>query len=116
MKNQNLIDIIMPNFNKGLYIEKSINSVINQTFKDWHLFIVDDNSTDDSGIILQFTSTAAGATNNSIVSIAAGAGNGAVLDELNANEAPTDGSTGVDGVAGAAGTTGVSVNHVGWIS
>lgn len=43
----------MPNFNKGLYIEKSINSVINQTFKDWHLFIVDDNSTDDSKKILE---------------------------------------------------------------
>ena len=75
-----------------------------------------DNSTDDAGIIVQFTSTAPGATNNSIVSIAAGAGNGAVLDVLTAAEAPTDGSTGVDGVAGAAGTTGVSVNHVGWIS
>jgi hypothetical protein len=76
----------------------------------------DDNSTDDSGIIVQFTSTAAGATNNSIVSIAAGAGNGAVLDVLTAAESPADGSTGVDGVAGSAGTTGVSVNHVGWIS
>jgi len=75
-----------------------------------------DNSTDDAGIIVQFTSTAAGATNNSIVSIAAGAGNGAVLDELTAAESPTDGSTGVDGVAGAAGTTGVSVNHASWIS
>ena len=75
-----------------------------------------DNSTDDSGIIVQFTSTAAGATNNSIVSIAAGAGNGAVLDVLTAAESPADGSTGVDGVAGAAGSTGVSVNHVGWIS
>ena len=74
-----------------------------------------DNSTDDAGIIVQFTSTAAGATNNSIVTIAAGAGNGAVLDVLTAGESPTDGSTGVDGVAGSAGTTGVSVNHVGWI-
>ena len=54
----------------------------------------DDNSTDDSGIIVQFTSTAAGATNNSIVSIAAGAGNGAVLDVLTAAESPADGSTG----------------------
>ena len=74
-----------------------------------------DNSTDDSGIIVQFTSTAAGATNNSIVSIAAGAGNGAVLDVLTAAESPADGSTGVDGVAGAAGSTGVSADLSSWL-
>jgi hypothetical protein len=74
------------------------------------------NSTTDQGIIMQFTSTAAGATNNSIVTLAAGAGNDTTLDILTAGESPTDGSTGVDGVAGAAGSTGVTVNHVGWIS
>ena len=48
----NLVDIIMPNFNKGNFLEKAINSVINQTFKRWHLYIIDDNSNDISKIII----------------------------------------------------------------
>ena len=42
------VDIILPNYNKGDFIEESINSIINQTYKDWHLYIIDDNSTDNS--------------------------------------------------------------------
>ena len=42
----------MPNYNKGEYLEKSINSVINQTYKFWKLYIIDDKSTDDSISIL----------------------------------------------------------------
>ena len=53
MSNENnLVDIIMPNFNKGNFLEKAINSVINQTFKRWHLYIIDDNSNDISKIII----------------------------------------------------------------
>ena len=47
MKNENsIVDIVMPNYNKGTFLEKAINSVINQTFKKWHLYIIDDNSND----------------------------------------------------------------------
>jgi hypothetical protein len=74
-----------------------------------------DNSTTDTGILLQFTSTAAGATNNTITTITAGTGNGAVLDILTAGESPVDGSTGVDGVAGSAGSTGVSADLSSWL-
>jgi teichuronic acid biosynthesis glycosyltransferase TuaG len=42
------VDIILPNYNKGDFIEESVNSIINQTYKDWHLYIIDDNSTDNS--------------------------------------------------------------------
>ena len=42
------IDIIMPNYNKGEYIDEAIKSVINQTYKNWKLFIIDDNSKDNS--------------------------------------------------------------------
>ncbi len=49
------IDIIMPNYNKGKFIDKAIKSVINQSFKNWRLFIVDDNSSDNSKeIILKY--------------------------------------------------------------
>ena len=38
--------IILPCFNSKTTIKKAIFSVINQTFKDWELIIVDDGSTD----------------------------------------------------------------------
>ena len=58
MKNEkNLVDIVMPNYNKGNFLENAINSVINQTFKKWHLYIIDDNSNDNSkSIINKFNS------------------------------------------------------------
>ena len=42
------IDIIMPNYNKGKFIREAIESVLKQSYKDWRLFIVDDNSSDNS--------------------------------------------------------------------
>lgn len=38
----------MPSYNTGKFIEKSIKSVINQTYKNWELIIVDDCSDDDT--------------------------------------------------------------------
>lgn len=40
--------IIMPNYNKGLFIQEAINSVVSQSMKDWELIIIDDHSSDDS--------------------------------------------------------------------
>ena len=40
--------IIMANYNNGEYIEEAINSVLQQTYKNWELLICDDASTDDS--------------------------------------------------------------------
>ena len=47
------VDVIIPNFNKGNFICEAIESVINQTYKNWKIYIVDDNSTDNSKKILQ---------------------------------------------------------------
>ena len=47
------VDIIMPNFNKGYYLEEAIQSVIKQSHKYWNLYIIDDFSSDTSKKILK---------------------------------------------------------------
>tara|TARA_Y100000817_G_C16707606_1_gene477803 strand:+ start:36 stop:785 length:750 start_codon:yes stop_codon:yes gene_type:complete len=43
-----LVDIILPNFNKENYLQETIDSILEQSLKDFNLFIIDDNSTDNS--------------------------------------------------------------------
>jgi len=48
-----MFSIIIPLYNKAAYIEKALQSVFNQTFKEFELIVVDDGSTDDSLQIVQ---------------------------------------------------------------
>ena len=41
-----MIDIIIPAYNAESTIRKTLNSVLNQTFKDFEIVAIDDGSTD----------------------------------------------------------------------
>ena len=52
IREKTLVDVILPNYNKVEFLEEAINSVITQTYKNWHLYIIDDNSSDNSEKII----------------------------------------------------------------
>ena len=43
-KEKTKIDIILPNFNSFEFISETVKSVLNQSYKNWKLIIVDDFS------------------------------------------------------------------------
>ena len=50
---EGLVSIIMPSYNTAPYIEETIQSVLNQTYQNWELIIVDDCSTDNTDEVLE---------------------------------------------------------------
>jgi teichuronic acid biosynthesis glycosyltransferase TuaG len=48
------ISICLPTYNRAEYIAESINSVLNQTYTDWEMIIVDDGSTDSTDKVLAY--------------------------------------------------------------
>ena len=46
------VDVILPNYNKEKFLKEAIDSVLSQTYKNWHLYIIDDFSKDNSGKII----------------------------------------------------------------
>lgn len=52
---EDLVSIITPTYNCGKFINETIKSVLNQTYKNWEMIIVDDCSTDNTEkIVLKF--------------------------------------------------------------
>lgn len=47
------VSVIIPNYNHSQFLQKRIESVLQQTFQDFELIILDDCSTDDSKVIIE---------------------------------------------------------------
>lgn len=48
-----IVGIIMPMYNAGKFISRTLDSLLKQTYQDWKLFIVDNASTDNSVDIIK---------------------------------------------------------------
>ena len=44
-----MISVIVPIYNVEAYLRYAMESLVNQTYKDFEVILVDDGSTDDSG-------------------------------------------------------------------
>ena len=51
MQNLELISVIIPVYNVEKYIRECLDSIVNQTYKNLQIILVDDGSTDNSGKI-----------------------------------------------------------------
>ncbi len=50
--NHPIVSVIIPTFNRSHLLEKALNSVLTQTFRDFEVIVVDDASTDDTANLL----------------------------------------------------------------
>lgn len=48
-----MVSVIIPNYNHAKYLNERIDSIINQTFQDFEIIILDDKSSDESKIIIE---------------------------------------------------------------
>lgn len=52
-KGQPLVSVILPNYNHSRFLDERIHSILNQTYTNYELIILDDRSTDDSRMIIE---------------------------------------------------------------
>ena len=45
--------IVLPTYNQSNFLKKSVNSIIKQSFKQWELLVIDNNSTDETEEVIK---------------------------------------------------------------
>ena len=50
---QPLVSVIMPAYNAEKYIVESVESIINQTYQEWELIIINDGLSDKTGSLIK---------------------------------------------------------------
>jgi glycosyltransferase involved in cell wall biosynthesis len=47
------VSIVMPSFNQSIYVDKALNSIFSQSYKNWEILFVDGGSTDNTMQIVE---------------------------------------------------------------
>ena len=53
MKLQPLISVVIPAYNAGQFLDKTLESVLSQTYENWECIIVNDGSTDNTESVVK---------------------------------------------------------------
>ena len=49
-----MISIILPTFNRSSILESTIKCILNQTFEDYELIVINDYSTDNTKTVIKY--------------------------------------------------------------
>ena len=52
------ISVVVPTYNRGCRLRKTLYSVLNQTYQDFEIIVVDDGSTDGTSKLMQLSNLA----------------------------------------------------------